>query len=147
MAHYDRGKLTEKAMGLWHRVGEDYRTKISRYESLLAQKRELKLLPLRPIRKRDLKEYPKIPFLDITEEDKAEEFLRNLPDHRLASLVDRIEYVINCDYTYCSLTNKILEYSRQIRNRGQKKSPYAMDPDRCYNTGGRQRSHHGRDYD
>ncbi len=146
VAHYDRRELTNTAMELWRRYGEDYRTKVIRYRFLLDAKRAFKLFPLCAISESDIKNYPQIPFLRIIWEDEAQAFLANLPVHRLSALVDRIEYVVDFDYTYCSLTNRIQEYERQIRHRNDKRCIYAMNPDCCTAFGAnRRRTHHGGD--
>ena len=133
-------------MELWRRYGEDYRTKVIRYRFLLDAKRAFKLFPLCAISESDIKNYPQIPFLRIIWEDEAQAFLANLPVHRLSALVDRIEYVVDFDYTYCSLTNRIQEYERQIRHRNDKRCIYAMNPDCCTAFGAnRRRTHHGGD--
>ena len=146
VAHYDRKALTDTAMELWRRYGEDYRTKVIRYRFLLGAKRAFKLFPLRSISEADIKNYPQIPFLRIIWEDEAQAFLAGLPVHRLSALVDRIEYVVDFDYTYCSLTSRIQEYERQIRHRNDKRCVYAMNPDCCTTFGAnRRRTHHGGD--
>lgn len=132
MAPYTRQKSEHKsvqrAMDLWRIYGEKYRTNIQRYKELLSQKRELGILPLNKLKKRILNAYPEIPFLRIEDEGEALTYLEEMRVSQVKRLIEYIEYVVEYDYAYCTISSRIVDYDFEIRHRNDRRSPLAIDP-------------------
>lgn len=129
MAHYK--ELFDHAMRLWSEYGESYRTILDRYNKLLDNK-EIKV---KRISASDLKEYPKIDFLDITDEEAAEEYLLCLDErykHELSSIIAQVT-TFKSSYIYTRLVSTVKYYDNKIKRGKIDKQKYAcyMDPDAC----------------
>ena len=68
-------QIFERTMRLWGMYGEEYRNILKEYESLLQQKRDLKVKPIGKIKDSSLREFPIINFLYLDDEKKAEEYI------------------------------------------------------------------------
>ena len=115
-------------MVLWNRYGTEYRTLIPKYEELLQEKRLNGIKPLRPINKGDLKEFPIIDFLSIEEEEEAKEYLLELEDKNLISLLNEIDRFLD-SHIRRLLRTTICNFKQQIRLSKSQKTPLALDPD------------------
>ena len=93
MVAHSRQELIDEAMKLWKQHGSDYRSLLGDYEKLLDQKRDLiktgrmRKTRLEPIKKSDLREYPKIRFLDYNDEREARYFLTLLDSKEIISVI------------------------------------------------------------
>ena len=125
-ARYSR--LFGRAMALWGRYGTEYRTLIPTYEELLQEKRSEGIRPLWSINKGDLEEYPIIDFLELEEEEAAEEYLLELHENKLVSLLYDIDHFAD-SYIRRLLRTTICDFRHQIRLSKSPKTPLAMDPD------------------
>lgn len=120
-------KIIMRAMELWQIYGASYSTCLNSYTALLQRKRDLKIRPLGKLPEGVLREFPEISFLKIREPSEAEAYLRKLDDVSARRLIDHIEYVVEYDYSYRTVTNRVKEFEYQVKYHGQK-NPYAMDP-------------------
>ena len=132
MAHYDgksrKAKISE-ALQLWEIWSETYRTNIPRYRDLLARRRELKITPLNVVKESLIKDYPVIPFLQKETREEAEEYLEILSYWGICNVIVHVKDVVNFNNSFCTLTNRVKEFSVQDRNYGKKCSIYSMSPD------------------
>lgn len=129
-----------RAMELWALYGAGYATAIDTYRALLQRKRDLKIRPLSVIPEGILREYPDIHFLKIREESKAQAYLGRLDTLGVEKVIHAIEYMVEYDYAYHIVTNRVREYEYQIKHHGQKKTGYGVDPDSVGRKGLRNRS-------
>ena len=147
--HFDRQGSERKAMNLWLKLGEDYRTKVGRYRDLYDIKKAKNIRPLRKVSEEIIREYPSIPFLKIIEQKDAESFIKNLPDHELEPLIKEIEAMVETNCAFRTLTARIADFEKQIErhSRGKYYSTYmSIDPDRVIPSTGR-RSSTGKKYE
>lgn len=127
-------QLFDRAIELWRKHGEEYRTLLNEYEDLLLQKRMLGISPLNKIKNSILKEYPEIPFLEITDEEEAEDFLLNTEERDLVDIVIAINLFVG-SHVYISLKAHLIDYRYEIRNHNRPKFVFGVDPDRCHGNG------------
>lgn len=135
--HYTtREKLIFETIRLWKKYGAEYRTLLDDYYYNLGNKRELmkrkmmKKMPLEPIRKKWLDEYPDIPLLNYRCETDVERYLRCLDTSCILRCKEEIEGFATSALTE-TLRSKIYDYAYQIKNRDVKKSDMAMSPEAC----------------
>lgn len=128
-----------RAMELWALYGAGYATAIDTYKALLQRKRDLKIRPLSVIPEGILREYPDIHFLKIREESKAQAYLESLDVIGIEKVIHAIEYMVEYDYAYRTVTNRVREYEYQIKHH-DKKTGYGVDPDSIGRKGLRNRS-------
>ncbi len=124
-------QLVLKAIKLWERYAEEYRNLPRQYRRLLAEKKRLKIQPIRPINKRDMKEYPVISLLDISEERDAVEHILKMTAVELACVVRFIEIHYVDAPIRRTLRGRIRDYKSQISFSQSRKTPLAMSPDCC----------------
>ena len=140
MVAHSRQELIDEAMKLWKQHGSDYRSLLRDYEKLLNQKRDLmktgrmRKTSLDPIKKSDLREYPKIKFLDYNDEREAEYFLSLLDNREIVLIVKEVKDFADSALTQ-TLKAKVYDYDYQIRHRDDRKSIYALDPESCKGSG------------
>ena len=115
--------LREKALHLWDMYSESYNNIIPEYEELLEKKRELGLV-LRPIKKTDLREFPKSEFLSITNRDIAKKYLDEKSEIEHLVIIHQVELIVNEDYVYRTLITKVSEYKAEIKKASIKRSAY-----------------------
>jgi hypothetical protein len=123
-------QIFERTMRLWGMYGEEYRNILKEYESLLQQKRDLKVKPIGKIKDSSLREFPIINFLYLDDEKKAEEYLLNLTESQLKDLMADIDLYVDGKLRR-DLLARITDYKQQIRLKKNGKSMYAIDPDSC----------------
>ena len=58
----------------------------------------------------------------------------------IEKVIHAIEYMVEYDYAYRTVTNRIGEYEYQIKHHGQKKTGYGVDPGSIGRKGRRNRS-------
>ena len=126
-------------MELWRIYGAVYSTAVKTYRALLERKRELKITPLNRIPEYVLKEYPDIKFLKICKSEEAEIYLMSLDALSIDEIIHQISYMVEYDYAYRTVTNRVKEYEYQIKHHG-KKTGYGVDPDSIGRKGLRNRS-------
>lgn len=126
-------------MELWRIYGAVYSTAVKTYRALLERKRELKIAPLNRIPEYVLKEYPDIKFLKIRNPEEAEIYLRSIGALGVDEVIHRIEYMVEYDYSYRTVTNRVKEYQYQINNHGRQ-SQCGVDPDSIGRKGLRSKS-------
>ena len=118
-----RGELETTALLLYHRYSKEYREIIPQYESLLDEKRRLKLSPLKAIKKTDLNEFPSIRLLAIPE---VEDALNYITEEETLALIREL----NSIYRYVDswilrlLRSTIAEYQYAISHHGKNTSSY-----------------------
>ena len=140
MVAHSRQELIDEAMKLWKQHGSDYRSLLGDYEKLLDQKRNLiktgrmRKTRLEPIKKSDLREYPKIRFLDYNDEREARYFLTLLDSKEIISVIKEVENFANSALTQ-TLKARVYDYDYQIRHRDDRRSIYALDPEACKGSG------------
>ena len=117
-------------MRLWGLYGEEYRNILKEYESLLQQKRDLKISPIGKIKDSSLREFPIINFLYLDDEIKAEEYLLNLTESQLKDLMADIDLYVDGKLRR-DLLARITDYKQQIRLKKNGKSMYAINPESC----------------
>lgn len=135
-----RRELIDQAMRLWHLYAEPYRVMPLRYQFLLAEKRRLGIAPLNKIRKCILNDYPKIPFFEITSEDAARAKLDRMGDLQILCLIRWIDDVVNYNHAYCTLRDRIAEFTYAVDNYDRPKSAFGIDPDYARRQTRRQRA-------
>lgn len=133
MVPYDeeRKQLIRLVMQLWSAHSENYRTLPLRYRFLLAAKRELGIAPLNVVRKSVIDEYPEIPFLRIFDEDTARMSLEESSTGRLYYLIEAITHAAYYDYAYCTIYNRVVEYTYELNRHQSPKTEFGIDPDKC----------------
>ena len=109
-----------RAMELWQIYGANYSTCLDSYMALLERKRGLKIRPLGKIPECVLREFPEIPFLKIRKSSEAEAYLRKLDDIGVRRLIHRIEYMVEYDHSYRTVSNRVKEFEYQVKNHGKK---------------------------
>lgn len=124
---------------LWGLYNASYVTAMNIYRALLQCKRDLRIRSLSVIPEGILREYPDIHFLKIREESKAQAYLESLDVVGIEKVIHAIEYMVEYDYAYRTVTNRVREYEYQIKHRG-KKTGYGVDPDSVGRKGLRNRS-------
>lgn len=142
--HY--AKIFEETMNLWEKYGEEYRTILKEYHTLLEEKRRLNIRPLNKIKESAIREFPVISLLYFDDYRSAEEYLLSLTSLQLMEVMADVVL-----YSDSKLRRDLLahnfDYRYEIRTRNVRKSKYAMNPDACGS--GRRDSHHriGQDTD
>lgn len=121
-----------RAMELWRIYGAVYSTAVKTYRALLERKRELKITPLNRIPEYVLKEYPDIKFLKICKSEEAEIYLMSLDALSIDEIIHQISYMVEYDYAYRTVTNRVKEYEYQIRHHGERTN-FGLNPD-CIGT-------------
>lgn len=135
-------EVISRAMELWGIYNAIYSTAVESYRALLERKRELKIRPLNKIPDHILREYPDIPFLKIGKPDEAQAYLEKLNVAEVSMIIHHIEYMIEYDHAYRTVTNRVREYEYQIKYHHQK-NPYAVDPS-CVSVKGLRNRSNGR---
>ena len=141
MVVHSRQELIDEAMKLWKQHGSDYRSLLGDYEKLLNQKRDMiktgrmRKTRLEPIKKSDLKEYPKIRFLDYNDESDARHYLTLLDSKEIAYIIKRIEDEFANSALTQTLKARIYDYDYQIRHCDDRRSIYALNPESCKSSG------------
>ena len=130
---------TNRAMELWAIYGPRYATNIATYRALLERKRELGIKPLSKLPQNVLQEYPDIPFLKIDNPTEAKAYLDKLREHERRRLVHRIEYMVDYDYSYRTISTRVTEFEYQVKHYGERR--HGVDPD---SIGGRNRGRNRR---
>ena len=113
-------RTVSRAMELWQIYGANYSTCLNSYKALLQRKRDLKIKPLGKIPECVLKEFPEMPFLKIKKPGEAEAYLRKLDDIGVRRLIHRIEYMVEYDHSYRTVSNRVKEFEYQVKNHGKK---------------------------
>lgn len=135
--HY--AKIFEETMNLWGKYGEEYRTILKEYHTLLEEKRRLNIRPLNKIKESAIREFPVISLLYFDDYRSAEEYLLSLTSLQLMEVMTDVVL-----YSDSKLRRDLLahnfDYRYEIRTRNVRKSKYAMSPDACGS--GRRDSHH-----
>ena len=131
-----RRALFKRVWHVWVYYGDEYRTILSEYETLLTEKRNLKIVPLCPIKMSTLQEFPDIAFLDIADEKEALEYLLKLTLSDLVKLDTVLDLYLD-SFILITLRNRIADFKYAIRNHNCPKTPYGLDPDNCVSKGGR----------
>ena len=121
-------KIFLRAIELWSIYGPRYATNVDTYKFLLQQKRDLRIKPLSKIPEHIIREYPDIPFLKLRKLDDAKAYLEKLSVVNAAMLVHHIEYVVEYDHAYRTVSNRISEFEYQVKNHGKRKTGYGVDP-------------------
>ena len=138
--HYNRQELIDRANALWKKYGSEYRVLLDNYYYLLGLKRSLirsgqmKKMPLEPIKKSSLKEYPVIELLDCRLESEAMSYIKLLANSEIARIIHEIEEFADSPLTR-TLRAKIYDYNYQIQHKDVRKSIYGVDPNACSGKG------------
>lgn len=104
-------KLVDKALVLWKRYGEIYRTLPAEYEAKLEEAQAVTHVALAPLRNIDKETYPDIEFLKKTTEEEAEDYLMDLTEDRLILLIEEIESMPKTNAAFKGMRNKVRDYT------------------------------------
>lgn len=132
--------LKRELLSLREIYGPKFVTNLESYRALLKRKRELGIKPISRIPKEVLEQYPKIPFFQMDDEE-AQEYVSELSVSELKNLIADIREVLELNHSYHTVSNRVKEYSWQIRNHGCAKG-FGINPDTV--RGGRGRKGHCR---
>ena len=126
-------RLLEELMALWDKYSEEYCSIIDEYNELLEKKRSMGL-KLNKINKADLKDFPKIHFLEIENEDGAINYLLKKDETDMKRLIVELqENYVESKIRY-DLISKIWDYKYTIRMakiRQTYDGTLSMDPSAC----------------
>ena len=139
-----RHRETARALELWAIYNPRYSTNVDTYLALLQRKRDLRIKPLSKIPESVLKEYPDIPFLKLKNLGKAQAYLKKLNASEIRALIRRIEYVVEYDYAYRTVSNRIGEFEYQVKHHCVRRSGYGVDPNSITGSSKKGRNHRGR---
>lgn len=91
--------LAKSALTLWRNHAEPFRTLPDEYHSLLHEKEERKIFPLKKLSAEVLNEYPDVPFFNIVEErDAVLQIKKWASDGTLSNNVRKIQNALESYY-------------------------------------------------
>lgn len=97
----------------WKTWSEIYRQTPKLYQEALNKKREAKI-PLRKLSAQCIKEYPKISFFDIEDENTAMSVLSTMKKADLVILLNKINNAIDFNYTFTTMRSFIQDAEYQL---------------------------------
>lgn len=83
-------ELMEHCLALWRMYGRTYSTLISDYDDAIKELKKMKR-NLRKVSREDMRDLPKIPFLELESMDEAKSFLSELDERGMRILTKSIE--------------------------------------------------------
>lgn len=139
----DYGEIFDEVLSLWEKYEEEYCSLLENYYEALAERRHYKIpnKPIDPIKRSELKKFPVITLLCISDENEVIEYMLNLTEDRLIlTRAQILTFFVEKPKLYEDLKAKTFDWRHQVRMKKVKKSLYAMSPEAC--RGGKRDSHH-----
>ena len=100
---------------LWTEHALCFQNLVDEYNKLIAEKRKRKILPIRPLPKPVIREFPKNDFLEIKTAEGAEMYLENLDEKELKILLNKVDNILRYNYSYITMRNRVCDLRHQIR--------------------------------
>lgn len=122
-------KVFDETLSLWRTYAIEYREIIPEYKRLLAEKRDKGIMPLNPLKRTALAEFPVITLFKIDDEDEALEFMLNLQEKTLRNIRRQILAYVSGKLR-ADLLARIADYRCQIRRHDTVSTGF-MAPESC----------------
>lgn len=126
------GEIFDDTLKLWEKYSKEYREIVPEYQRLLEEKRKKNILPLNPIKRTAIGDFPNITLLRISDEEEAIEYMLNVREEYLRDVRRKILSYIGSKLR-ADLIAKIGDYRYQIRRHDTPKTALAMSAEACGN--------------